>query len=74
MGATAWSYLTGYDDPRLDKYYKKGVYEGKEDYYCIASCNTMLRRLEKTLQSMLLVLILLIMILCIGSVLLKLSF
>ncbi len=41
MGATAWSYLTGYADPRLDKYYTKGVYEEKEDYYCIASCNTM---------------------------------
>jgi hypothetical protein len=40
MGATAWSYLTGYDDPRLEKYYKKGMHHGEEDYYAIAPGNT----------------------------------
>lgn len=40
MGATAWHYLTGYKDPRLAKYYTKGVHHDTEDYYCIAPCNT----------------------------------
>lgn len=40
MGATAWAYLTGYGDPRLEKYYKKGVHHGVEDYYAIAPGNT----------------------------------
>lgn len=40
MGATAWAYLTGYGDPRLEKYYKKGLCNGKEDYYAIAPGNT----------------------------------
>lgn len=39
MGAAAWSYLTGYNDPRLGKYYQKGVYGGAEGYYCIAPGN-----------------------------------
>lgn len=40
MGATAWSYLSGYSDPRLAKYYTKGTYDGTEGYYCIAPGNT----------------------------------
>lgn len=41
MGATAWSYLTGYSDPRLDKYYTKGTYDKVDGYYCIAPGNTL---------------------------------
>lgn len=40
LGATAWSYLTGYNDPRLEKYYQKGTYNKKEGYYCVAPGNT----------------------------------
>ena len=39
MGATAWAYLLGYNDPRLEKYYTKGNWNG-EGYFCIASGNT----------------------------------
>ncbi len=39
MGATAWTYLLGYNDPRLDKYYTKGHWWG-EGYFCIAPGNT----------------------------------
>lgn len=41
MGATAWSYLTGYNDPRIDKYYTKGTYNKVSGYYCIAPGNTL---------------------------------
>lgn len=40
MGATAWSYLTGYGDPRLEKYYTQGTYSDVKGYYCIAPGNT----------------------------------
>ncbi len=39
MGATAWAYLLGYNDPRLEKYYTKGNWNG-EGYFCIAPGNT----------------------------------
>lgn len=41
MGATAWSYLTGYGDPRLEKYYTQGTYGEVKGYYCIAPGNTL---------------------------------
>ncbi|GET44925.1 hypothetical protein RCZ01_02270 [Capnocytophaga felis] len=37
MGATIYSYLKGYDDPRIAKYFSKGNYNGKEDYYAVRS-------------------------------------
>lgn len=40
MGATAWSYLTGYSDPRLEMYYTQGTYNKTDGYYCIAPGNT----------------------------------
>ena len=40
MGATAWSYLTGYRDPRLEMYYTQGTYNKTDGYYCIAPGNT----------------------------------
>lgn len=33
MGASIWSYLTGYKDPRIDVYFKKGAYYGLEPGY-----------------------------------------
>ncbi len=41
MGATAWHYLKGYNDPRIEKYYTKGVFRDKQDYYCVAPSNHM---------------------------------
>lgn len=40
MGATAWAYLTGYGDPRLEMYYTQGTYNKIDGYYCIAPGNT----------------------------------
>lgn len=40
MGATAWSYMTGYGDPRLEMYYTQGTYNKIDGYYCIAPGNT----------------------------------
>ena len=40
MGATAWAYLMGYNDPRLEKYYTQGIFNDKDGYYCIAPGNT----------------------------------
>ncbi|GIJ96657.1 hypothetical protein CAPN001_12260 [Capnocytophaga stomatis] len=41
MGATIYSYLKGYNDPRIEKYFKKGKSEGSEDltddYYAVRS-------------------------------------
>lgn len=37
MGATIYSYLKGYDDPRIAKYFSKGLHEGTEDYYAVRS-------------------------------------
>ncbi|EJX08604.1 hypothetical protein, secreted [gut metagenome] len=39
MGATAWTYLMGYNDPRLEKYYTKG-YWWQDGYFSIAPGNT----------------------------------
>ncbi|ADV42039.1 SusD/RagB family nutrient-binding outer membrane lipoprotein [Bacteroides helcogenes] len=39
MGATAWAYLKGYKDPRIEKYYTKGRAYGEEDYFAIAPGN-----------------------------------
>ena len=35
MGLTIWAYLKGYNDPRLEKYFTKGVYQNKEDFYAV---------------------------------------
>ncbi|MCS2613716.1 SusD/RagB family nutrient-binding outer membrane lipoprotein [Bacteroides ovatus] len=40
MGATAWSYLIGYQDPRVGSYYTQGVHHGEEGYYALAPGNT----------------------------------
>lgn len=37
MGATIYSYLKGYSDPRIAKYFQKGVDSNKEDYYAVRS-------------------------------------
>lgn len=41
MGATIYSYLKGYNDPRIEKYFKKGKTKGNEnltdDYYAVRS-------------------------------------
>ena len=39
MGATIWSYLKGYDDPRINNLFTKGTYDGKEDFFPIAPTN-----------------------------------
>lgn len=36
MGLTIWSYLTGYEDTRISKYFKKGTYNGQQDFYGVA--------------------------------------
>lgn len=40
MGATIWSYLVGYQDPRLEKYFVEGSVYGKDGYFFIAPGNT----------------------------------
>lgn len=35
MGATIWSYLDGYQDPRISKYFKEGSFRGNSGYYAI---------------------------------------
>ena len=39
MGATIWSYLQGYNDPRLEKYFTQGTYRGRSGYYFLAPTN-----------------------------------
>lgn len=39
MGATIWSYLHGYNDPRLEKYFKQGTYRDKTGYYFLPPTN-----------------------------------
>lgn len=39
MGATIWSYLQGYNDPRLEKYFKQGTYKGRTGYYFLPPTN-----------------------------------
>lgn len=39
MSPSMYSFLKGYKDPRLSKYFKQGKYEGKSDYYAIPSGN-----------------------------------
>lgn len=41
MGATIWSYLDGYGDPRIQSYFRKGVYLDEEGYYPVAPTNEM---------------------------------
>ena len=36
MGLTIWSYLKGYEDPRIAVLFKKGTYRDVEDYYAVA--------------------------------------
>ena len=37
MGATIYSYLKGYNDPRMAKYFSKGIDNGKEDFFAVRS-------------------------------------
>ena len=39
MGATIWSYLQGYNDPRLEKYFTKGTYRNIPGYYFLPPTN-----------------------------------
>ena len=39
MGATIWSYLQGYNDPRLEKYFTQGSYRGRSGYYFLPPTN-----------------------------------
>lgn len=39
MGTTIWSYLKGYDDPRINKYFTKGVKYNRSKFYPIAPAN-----------------------------------
>ena len=39
MGATIWSYLQGYNDPRLEKYFTQGTYRGRSGYYFLPPTN-----------------------------------
>ncbi|WP_290539809.1 SusD/RagB family nutrient-binding outer membrane lipoprotein [Alistipes sp.] len=39
MGATAWHYLKGYNDPRIEKYYTKGVWRNREEFFCVCPSN-----------------------------------
>lgn len=44
MGGTIWSYLDGYNDPRIGKYFKKGTFREREGYYSILNTNDMPKR------------------------------
>lgn len=44
MGATIWSYFTGYNDPRISVFFVKGSYLGSDDYYPIAPANKLGKR------------------------------
>ena len=46
MGATIWSYLTGYNDPRLDVYFTQGTYGWSSGYYPIAPTNDQAKQNE----------------------------
>lgn len=39
MGITIWSYLTGYNDPRIGVFFSKGNYNLQDDYYPVAPTN-----------------------------------
>ena len=39
QGATIWSYLKGYGDPRMGVYFEKGTYKGVTDFYALAPTN-----------------------------------
>lgn len=39
MGTTIWSYLNGYEDPRMEKYFTKGVFRGNEMYIPLPPTN-----------------------------------
>lgn len=44
MGATIWSYLMGYNDPRINTYFTKGTYRGQENFFPIAPTNALPKR------------------------------
>lgn len=48
MGATIWSYLDGYNDPRIGKYFQKGTFRNQEGYYAILNTNDMPKRDDKS--------------------------
>lgn len=39
QGATIWSYLKGYGDPRMEVYFEKGSYRGNADFYPLPPTN-----------------------------------
>ena len=41
MGLTIWSYLKGYEDPRIAVLFKKGTYRNVEDYYAVAPTSSL---------------------------------
>lgn len=44
LGATIWSYLSGYGDPRLNAYFAEGVYWGNAGFYAIAPTSDRAKR------------------------------
>lgn len=44
LGATIWSYLSGYGDPRLNAYFAEGVYRGNAGFYAIAPTSDRAKR------------------------------
>lgn len=50
MGATIWSYLAGYDDPRIGKFFTAGTYQNQTGYYPIAPTNNRSKEDEKAIN------------------------
>lgn len=44
MGTTIWSYLVGYNDPRIGSYFNKGTVNGRENFYAVAPTNKIPKR------------------------------
>lgn len=44
MGATIWSYMNGFNDPRMEVLFTKGVYRGEEGYYPVAPTSSQPKR------------------------------
>lgn len=44
MGSTIWSYLKGYNDPRIGVYFTQGTYDNKTDYYALPPTNNQPKR------------------------------
>ncbi|HJD91838.1 SusD/RagB family nutrient-binding outer membrane lipoprotein [Bacteroides coprosuis] len=40
MGLGIWSYLTGYEDPRISKYFTTGIYDEQEAYLAVVPTNS----------------------------------